>query len=427
MKLDTVAINIEGGLECAMPKMVHLEQRFRSDKVDNITETLHASMAQFDGADFKGKKIAVTAGSRGITGIQETLKATIAKLKEWGAEPFIVPAMGSHGGATAAGQRKVLEEYDITEETMGVPIKASMEVIEITKLEDGTPVYFDKMASEADGIVVCARVKPHTDFRGDYESGLFKMMAIGLGKQHGAMTIHKHGFCEFHWLIPAMGHAMMDKMPIVMGVAIVENGYHNVMAVEAIKPADFDAREKFLLQESKDALAKLLMEEIDVLIVDEIGKNISGAGMDPNVTGIGTAKFVDFGGPKLQKLFVRDLTDESNGNACGVGFADLIPMRMANKIDFGYTYTNSITSTELLPSRLPIVLNNDKDCLSVALMCCNKVAPADAKIVRIKNTNELTHIWVSEAVLEDLKGRDDVAVLGDPVDIKFDADGYMVD
>ncbi len=427
MKLDKVNIVLPGGLDCPLPKMVPVEQRFASGKIDDIDAKVRQEItSKFDPAAFKGKSIAVTAGSRGITGIAATIAAIIGQLKDWGAKPFIVPAMASHGGATVEGQLKVLEEYGITEATMGVPIKASMDVVEVTKLADGTPVYFDKNASQADGVVVCNRVKPHTDFRGDYESGLYKMIAIGLGKHAGATVLHKHGFSEFHRLIPEVGRTVLKHMPIVMGVAIVENGYHGVMEIEAVRPKDFDAREKALLVMAKDAMAKLLMPEIDLLIVDQLGKNISGAGMDPNVTGRGTAKGVDYGTPPVKKLFVRDLTHESNGNACGIGFADLTTIRCANKVDFGYTYTNSITSTELGPSMLPIITNSDHEAIVVALRTCNKVEPADARVVWVKNTNDLVHIRVSEKVLEDVAGRDDIHALGAAEPFKFDADGYLV-
>ncbi len=427
MKLEKVGIVLPGGLDCPLPKMVPVEQLFMNDRLDDIEATVRKEMtSKFDGASFRGKSIAVTAGSRGIANIAQIVAAIIGQLKDWGAKPFIVPAMASHGGATVEGQLQVLAEYGITEASMGVPIKASMETVIAAKLKDGTGLHFDKYASQADGIVVCGRVKPHTDFRGDYESGLYKMLAIGLGKHNGATVLHKYGFSEFHWLIPEAGRALMKAMPVVMGVAIVENGYHQVMTVEAVRPQDFDVREKELQALSKKAIAKLLMPRADVLIVDELGKNISGAGMDPNVTGRSTATFVKYDVPAIQRLIVRGVTHESNGNACGIGFADLTTVRCANQIDFGYTYTNSITSIELGPSKLPMVCNSEHEALVVALRTCQRVEPRDARVAWIKNTNELTHIKVSETVLEDVKDRKDIKVLGRPEPFKFDADGYLI-
>jgi hypothetical protein len=427
MKLDKVGIVLPGGLDCPLPKMVPVEQLFMSERLTDIEATVRKEMtSKFDGAAFRGKSIAITAGSRGIANIKEITAAIVGQLKAWGAKPFIVPAMASHGGASVEGQLKVLEEYGITEASMGVPIKASMETIIAAKLKDGTGLHFDKHASQADGIVVAGRVKPHTDFRGDYESGLYKMLAIGLGKHNGATVLHKYGFSEFHWLIPEAGRALLKAMPVMMGVAIVENGYHQVMTVEAVRPQDFDAREKALQALSKQAIAKLLMPRADVLIVDELGKNISGAGMDPNVTGRSTATFVKYDVPAIQRLIVRGITHESNGNACGIGFADLTTIRCANQIDFGYTYTNSITSIELGPSKLPIVCNSEHEALVVALRTLQKVEPQNARVVWIRNTNELTHIKVSEPVLEDVKGRTDIKILGRPEPFKFDADGYLI-
>lgn len=427
MKLDKVGIVLPGGFDCPLPKMVPVEQLFTSEKIANIEATVRKEMtSKFDGAAFKGKSIAITAGSRGIANIAEITAAIIAQCKDWGAKPFIVPAMASHGGASVEGQLKVLEEYGITEASMGVPIKAEMDTIIAAKLPDGTGLHFSRVASQADGIIVAGRVKPHTDFRGDYESGLYKMMAIGLGKHNGATVIHKYGFSEFHWLIPEAGRLLMKAMPVVMGIAIVENGYHKVMAIEAVRPQDFDVREKALQALSKQAIAKLLMPRADVLIVDELGKNISGAGMDPNVTGRSTATFVKYDVPAIQRLIVRSLTHESNGNACGIGFGDLTTMRCANQVDFGYTYINSITSIELGPSKLPMVCNSDLEAIVIALRTCQQVTPEEARVVRIKNTNELTHIQVSETVLQDVKGRKDIKVLGQPEPFKFDPEGYLI-
>jgi hypothetical protein len=410
--------------------MVGVEQRFRSDRIDDIQTTVRAQLAStLHGKSLAAKSIAITAGSRGIARISEIVAAIVAQLKDWGARPFIVPAMGSHGGATVEGQLKVLEHYGVTEAAVGAPIRASMETVIAARLKNGAPVHFDRYASEADGIVVCGRVKPHTDFRGDYESGLFKMLAIGLGKHAGATTLHQFGFSEFPWLIPEAGRALIDAMPVLVGLAIVENAYHEPMIVEAVRPDDFEAREKALLATAKQSIARLMMPKIDLLIVDELGKNISGSGMDPNVTGRGVENFMkalDGGAPQIKRLLVRNLTRESDGNATGIGFADLTTLRCVETIDFGTTYTNTITSTELAGSKLPVVCNSDREAIVVGLRTSRCEAPAEARVVWIRNTNELTHIRVSKAVLDDVAGRDDIHILGSAEPFAFDSSDYLV-
>jgi len=429
VRLDRVDIRLPGGLECPLPRMVLVEQRPTAERIENITAAVRREMRRFASPSLRGARIAVTAGSRGVASIREITAAAIAELRDWGAEPFIVPAMGSHGGATAEGQAAVLAEYGITEATMDAPVRASMETVVAARLSDGTPLYLDRIASQADGIVVCGRVKPHTDFRGDYESGLYKMLAVGLGKHDGATTLHRHGFGEFPRLVPEAGRALLKAVPVLMGLAVVENGYHQVMAIEAVAPGDWDEREKALLVLARRAMPRLRMRAVDVLIVDELGKDVSGAGMDPNVTGRGTAVFHrrpadDL--PAIQRLFVRSLSRDTDGNACGIGVADVTTLRCADQIDFGKTYINTITSIELGGAKLPLVCNNDREALVIALRTCKGVEPAKARVVWIKNTNELGRIRVSEAILRDLDGCADVRVLGPSELLTFNADGILV-
>ncbi len=245
MKLEKIDIVLPGGLDCPLPQMVPVEQRFRRQRVEDIETTVRAQLAsKLDAKSLSGKRIAITAGSRGIAKISEILTAIVAQLKDWGARPFIVPAMASHGGATVDGQLKILEQYGITAAIVGAPIMASMETVIAAKLKDGTALHFDRYASEADGVIVCGRVKPHTDFRGDYESGLYKMLAIGLGKHAGATTLHEFGYSEFHWLIPEAGRALLKAVSVVAGVAIVENAYHEVMVIEAVRPNSMHAKRR---------------------------------------------------------------------------------------------------------------------------------------------------------------------------------------
>jgi len=404
VRLDRVDIRVPGGLECALPRMVQIEQRFTAERVQDIPGVVRREICRFASSSLRGSRIAVTVGSRGIASIREIIAAVVSVLRDLGASPFIVPAMGSHGGATAAGQVAVLSRYGVSEESLGVPIEASMDTVIAARLPDGTALHFARAAREADGIVVCGRIKPHTDFRGEYESGLYKMLAIGLGKHNGATVLHRYGFEEFPRLVPEAGRALLRAVPVLMGLAIVENGYHEVMVIEAIAPRDFDEREKALLALARRALARLRMHDIDVLIVDEIAKDV----------------------PRIERVFVRGLTRKTEGNACGIGFADLTTLRCAAEVDFDKTYTNAVTSTEIGGAKLPLVCNNDREALVLALRTCKKLETEQARVVWIKNTNELTHIRVSEAVLRDLREGSEVRVLSPPEPLVFGRDGSLL-
>ncbi|MGI6557682.1 MAG: lactate racemase domain-containing protein [Limnochordia bacterium] len=421
---------VEGGFDIDLPRMVKIRQNFRSDKIDDIPAVINKELDREEiKARFKpGGQIAVAVGSRGIANIFDIVKATVNKLKSMGTHPFIVPAMGSHGGATAEGQLEVLASYNITEETMGCPIRSSMETVFTGTSELGVETYIDKHAFESDGIVVINRVKVHTDFRGDVESGLMKMMAIGLGKHKGATAIHKLGFHTFGKLIPDMGRTILSRAPVACGLAIVENGYEQPMIIQAVLPEDFEATEIELLKVSKEAMAKLLFQEIHVLLIDEIGKNISGSGMDPNVTGRFVPAFLakmDHE-PKTHKIVVRDLTEETHGNATGIGMADVTTRRLVDKINFEYTYANVITSTELAGGKVPVTVDNDRQALVVALVTVNGVKPTEAKVVHIKNTLELGEIWISEALLPEAKANPQIEILSDPVPFVFDEEDNLL-
>ena len=426
MKFDEIDVPLQVRTTNPFPDMVDIEQRFVRDHVADVEGAVRAEMRKLAGAPLAGKRIAVAAGSRGIAAIDRVVRTTIEQLKAFGAEPFIVPAMASHGGANAEGQIGVLADLGITEKAMGAPIRASMDVVQIGSLEDGMPIFFDKIASQSDGVVLCCRVKPHTDFRGEWESGLYKMLAIGLGKHRGAVEIHSRGFPNFHHLIPRVGRVVLEKMPILFGIAVVENAYHQVFKVEGVPAADFDERDKALQVVAKQNFARILVPRIDVLVVDELGKDVSGSGMDPNVTGRCGSPGVDFGVAPIHRIVVRDLTEATHGNACGLGLADLTTRRCAEKIDFVKTYTNLITATVLEPAKLPIVMRDDREAITVAVITCNNVTTETIRVVRIKNTTELTRIQVSKAVLADIAGRDDLKVLGAPAPMRFDADNRLI-
>ena len=366
-----------------------------------------------------GSRIAVTAGSRGITGIQCILRVVVDELKHVGAQPFIVPAMGSHGGGTAEGQVKMLETLGITEQSMGVPIISSMETVELGKTPSGFLVYMDKNALNADGIVVVNRVKLHTAFQGSVQSGLCKMVAIGLGKREGAHAIHRMGLGDVFAEIFSAAH---ENANIVMGVAILENAFDETMDIRVVPPERFIVTDMELLERCKEVIPRIPIPVFDILIVDEMGKNISGAGMDSNVIGF----WRRWGGekkPDYRTLIVRSLTPESHGNALGIGLADFTTRRCVDSIDFNATYTNVITSMQWITGRIPIVLENDHECLRAAV---EKYDPGMARIVRIKNTLQLEELYISENLVDLLKGRTDVEISGEHEPILFDSEGFLV-
>lgn len=426
MQLEQIQITLDGGLNYDFPSLLEVEQQFPRKREESIEQAVRREMQKLSEADLSGKRIAITAGSRGIIGIVEILRQLGDQLRLMGAEPFVVPAMGSHGRATAAGQVQVLRGYDITEASIGMPIHSSMDAVEIGQLEDGTPLFCDRLAFAADGIVICNKIKPHADFKGDYESGLVKMLAIGLGKHKGATVMHSHGFEHFHQMLPQAGELLLGKLPIVFGLAILENAYHDLMAIEIIRPEQILCREKELLVDAKRNIARLLLPAIDLLIVDEIGKNISGEGMDPNVTGRpGSGLLAGFDAPKIQKIVVLDITEESHGNGVGIGMADISTLQCVNKLDFNAMYTNAATATILDPAKIPLVMNNDRDALALALRLCNRVTLQTARVVRIKNTLDLHSIKVSAACLPTIESSKDLSVVGSPQALLFASSGRL--
>ncbi len=372
-----------------------------------------------------GMRVALTAGSRGIDRIDEVLAATVAEVKRRGGEPFIVPAMGSHGGAVAEGQVEVLAHYGITESRMGCAIRASMEVVELGQLPSGERLFTDKIAyAEADVILPIGRVKVHTDFHGPIESGLYKMLAIGLGKQRGADSLHASGFEHFPCLIPAAGRFLLEHLPVPFGIALVDNGYSELALLEAIPAAQIETREAELLHEARRRMARLPVERLDVLVVDQMGKDISGAGMDPNVLGRYYAERLP-GGPDVQRVVVLDLTDTTEGNAAGVGMAEFCTERLMGKIDRAKTYMNQLTSKTPEGGRLPIVAPNDRAAMEMAIASLRRVQNDALRLIRIRNTKDLTRVWASEAVLPELLATGRAELLGEPAPPLFNAAGNL--
>ena len=428
MPIDKVDITILNAEKYAQfPRMVPVEQRFPADAITDVAAHVRQTVGALPKPDVKGKSIAITAGSRGIPNIVEILATVVSILREWGAEPFIVPAMGSHGNANAEGQKGVLTGYGITEESVGAPIRASMEVVQVAEMPDGTPLYCDKHARSADGIVVCNKIKAHSNYKADYESGLAKMMVIGLGKHVGATQFHNFGFARFHEMIPTAGARLLEALPVVFALGLVENAYSKLAIVEALQPKDLLAREKELLVISKKIMGQLLMPSIDLLIIDEIGKDISGQGMDPNVTGRASSGLPGFVSIPIGRIIVRGISEPSHGNIAGIGTADLMTLKCFNEADLGATYTNGITARNLEGAKLPMIANSDHQAMVISLMNSPGVEPSQARIVRIKNTKKLQHILVSEAYLPELRERDDFAILGEPKPFAFDAAGSIID
>ncbi len=423
-----IEVNIGGGLDIQLPRMATVRQKFQTSKLRDVTEAIRL---EFQRQDIRNKikpgmSIAVGCGSRGVANIAECLIEIIQQLKSLGAKPFVFPAMGSHGGATAEGQREVLEGYGITEKALGCPLIADMGV-DIVGVVDEMPVYMDQHAAKADGIIVVSRIKPHTNFRAPIESGIVKMLTIGMGKIEGATTLHSYGMDSFGELLPKAARHIIENKNILFGMAMLENAADETAVIEAVTAEDIFNREPELQALSKKLMPSLQFDEIDVLIVEEIGKNISGAGMDPNITGRNTRAVEWDMRPDVQKIAVMDLTSETHGNATGVGGADVITMKLYKKLDISKTYANVITSAYLDGGAIPIIMNTDEDAIKLAAKTVVRVKPEDLKIVRIKNTLEIVDISVSEPLLEYVRTNPHkFEILGDLLPMRFDDQGSLL-
>jgi len=407
-----------------IPKLRLVTQSFSQPVVENIEEEIINQLKNIKINEIinQGDRVAITAGSRGIKNIDKIIAVIVKQFKELGAKPFIVPAMGSHGGGTAEGQAGVLDSLGINEETVGAPVLSSMEVVDLGRTEEGAAVYMDKNAFNADAIFVVNRIKPHTKFKARIESGLMKMIAIGLGKQKGCTELHSFG------LYPAIVHAArvsLAKAPIKAGLGIVENSSKQIAKIVATRKEEIEKVDAELLTLAKDLMPSLPVDNIDLLIVEEMGKNISGSGIDVNVIGRVTSPYPSEEKPRIEKMVALDLTDASHGNALGMGLVDVITRRFADKIDFKATYKNLIIAGSLEKGKMPVVQENDRDAITVALDSLQKTKSQDAKIVFIKNTNELTKIMVSSSLINDLPKNESLKVLEEVV-LEFDDHGNLV-
>ncbi|HEY2250395.1 MAG TPA: lactate racemase domain-containing protein [Planctomycetaceae bacterium] len=412
------------------PKMLRLRQKFDCPRLDDIPEEVERQLAALKLAEkvLPGQTVAITVGSRGIANIAVITKAIVAHFKRLRAVPFIVPAMGSHGGGTAEGQRRIVEEYGVTEDYVGAEIRASMETIIVDRTPQGIPVHFDRHASGADHVVVAGRIKPHTNFVGEIESGLHKMMLIGLGKHEGAKVYHR-AISDYSWLeiVKAVADSVLRKCKVVCGVGIVENAYDETALVAAVPPRDFLKREAELLELAKQWMPRLPFPKVDLLVIDELGKNISGSGMDTNVIG---RKYNDHRATELDKvsvktIFVRGLTEATHGNACGIGLAEFTNDRTIAAVNRRITAINSITGGHAPAASLPISFETDRDVLDAALSTIGLTEPENARVLHISNTLLLAELLASEAYLPLIESRDDLEVIEEPRDMEFDEEGNL--
>jgi hypothetical protein len=407
--------------------MLRVRQNFPRPLVRDIPATVAARLGASTLPIKRGDTVAVGAGSRGIANIGTIVGATVKYLKDLGARPFVFPAMGSHGGGTPEGQLSVLEHYGITEATMGCPVRATMDVVQVGEAL-GLPVWLDRFAAEADWIGLVNRVKPHTDFKGSIESGLFKMMTIGLGKYKGAIQYHRANVQHsYERVITTVGREMLAKARIGFGLGIAENGYDETADIQAFNAADLEEGERRLLKSAREWMARLPFSSIDVLIVEEMGKNISGSGMDTNVIGRPTNPHEPFpNDPKILWIVALDLTEESYGNATGIGNADFTTRRLADRIDMKPTLINCITACSPGMAKVPATYETDREAVETALSCIGLTPAENARVVRIKNTLMIGELEVSEAYAAEARTRADLTVVRELEPLGFDVSGRML-
>lgn len=408
-----------------MPRLIKVRQFFNRERIEDIEGRVKEEITKRGISIKPGAEIAIAVGSRGIRNIDRIVKATVEKIKDLGGKPFIVPAMGSHGGATPEGQKRLLESYGVREDYIGAPIMSSMEVIELPSDGLENRVFMDKFAYSADGTIVINRIKPHTDFHGEVESGLLKMCVIGLGKHKQAIEIHRFGTYGLKHLIPSTAERIIRYGNIIFGLGIVENAYDETMIIEGVRPEEFKEADKRLLDIARENMPSLPVDKLDLLVVDEIGKEISGSGMDTNIIG---RMYIDGEPepekPKIARIVVTDLTEKTHGNAIGLGLADFITRKLFDKIDFDATYQNVITSTFILRGKIPIIARDSRTAIEWALKTCGPIEIPDARVIRIKNTLTLSELYASRSVLAEIK--DKVEITGDFLEI-CNEEGELVD
>ena len=423
--IDNLQINIPGGLDIDIPKMIKVKQNFEDHKIEDVAlavknEILKPEITQTIKA---GASIAIGVGSRGVANIDIAVKSLVTSLKQLGAVPFIFPAMGSHGGGTVENQTALLAGYGVTEDKVGAEVRATMETVVPVVLDDGTKVHMDKFAYEADGVILINRVKPHTNFRGSIESGIVKMMTIGMGKINGASELHgSYPMSNFGTALPNAAKHLLEKINFLFGVGLVEDAYDHTAIVEAIPANQLFDKEANLQAMAKKLMGKICFDQIDVLVIDEIGKEISGGGCDPNITG--NKNEPGFEKPNVSKIVLLDLTDKTKGNATGFAAADVITKKLFDKIDFPTTYANVVASSKLEGGKIPIPMKDGDQAVRLALKTLNGIDPIKARVVRIKNTLKLAEIYVSEAMLKDVDENSMLEAITAPSEMSFNSSQF---
>lgn len=411
-----------------IPKLSPIKVRFPSSRLANPQGEIAAEIAARGllSRIKPGARIGITAGSRGVANLPAVIGTLVGLVRASGGEPFVFPAMGSHGGATAEGQKLLLKKLGITEETVGAPIESSMEVIWVGRTAEGTDVFMDRRAHESDGVIVVNRIKPHTSFRGRYESGMVKMLVIGMGKQIGAETCHRRGLGGLAHYIESMAGVVLASGKVLFGVGLIENAFHETAACTVAAPGEFLEKEIAGLALAKSLLPRIPFDRVDVLIMDEIGKEISGTGFDTNaVNRFWTPSMTDPAGPEISRLVVLDLTDKSAGNYNGLGMADVTTLRAYKKADFEETYPNALTSTAMLSVKIPMVMKNDELAIKAAIKTCCAEESEKLAVVRIKNTLTLDRMQISGALLPEVDDSPAMEIVGEPEEIDFDEDGNI--
>ncbi|MBM7551609.1 lactate racemase domain-containing protein [Thalassobacillus pellis] len=408
--------------DISLPRMIKVRQMFDDTEIFDVAGEVRKQIQEAGVLPLisEGDQVAIAVGSRGVADLPILTREVVQAVKSAGGSPFIVPAMGSHGGATAEGQINVLEQLGVIEDVIGAPIRSSMDVVEIGSLPNGLPIYTDKNAYEADKIIVINRIKPHTAFRGPVESGLMKMITIGLGKQKGAEAAHSYGFKYMAEHVPEMAKIVLNKAPIIFGLGTIENAYDRPTKIVAI-PAEkmFEAEPK-LLSEAKNLMPSILFDKADVLVVDELGKDISGDGMDPNITGRFATPYAS-GGINAKRVVVLSLTEKTHGNANGIGLADITTKKVYESIDLAQGYANALTSTVVDTVKVPMFLETGELAVKAAIKTCNAFDLSKVRLIRISNTLHIKDIWISESMLSEAEKREDMEVLTKPheLDLSF--------
>lgn len=417
--------------DAPFPRMLPVRQKFDAPQVRDVPTATREALEPLRAQVRTGMRVALTAGSRGIHDKPEVLRATGDWLRSLGAEPFVVPAMGSHGGATAEGQLELLASLGVTEGSVGMPIEATMDTVELGRVPDGPAVHLDANAAAADAIIAINRIKAHTDFHGEVESGLAKIVAIGLGKQRGAEGIHRYGPRNLAVWVPKVARAILDTGKVLGGLAIVENAYDRAAEIALLGPDEIAGPgETAVLERAKSLMAGIPFDDLDVAVIDEMGKNISGAGMDTNVIGRMMIRgSEEFDRPNIANIAVLDVTESSHGNAIGVGLADFIPFRILEKVNLRSAYVNAMTSGLGGPQRgqIPMALPTDRDAVAAALLTCGRADLENARVIRVRSTLDLERLLVSESLRDRVEADDRLSVTGRPMPLTFNEDGDISD